>query len=116
MRARSPGNPAIRDPIAVGGRLASVQPLLTERRNAYVPYVRFEPGLHRKVPGLFVFLRPAGAEEGWGPFRFPTEAYAGDLRNTFFRVRIPGGVPGLPRKRNASAPLRHGDRMKRNVL
>jgi hypothetical protein len=41
-----------------------------------------EPGLSRKVPGLFVFVRPAG---GTG--------IRACLRSMSFRVRIPGGVP-----------------------
>ena len=39
-------------------RVALVQPSLEERRNAYIVYVLQKPGLHRKVPGLFVFYTP----------------------------------------------------------
>ena len=72
-----------------------MQPLLPEQRNAYSVRFLLEPGLHRKVPGLFVFLRPAG---GTG--------IRACLRNTLFRVRIPGGVPDLPT--GAKLPSRSG--------
>ena len=35
-----------------------MQPLPPERRNAYVVRFLLEPGLHRKVPGLFVCCAP----------------------------------------------------------
>ena len=81
-RACMPGHPAIRGSLRSRGRLAPVQPLPPEWRNAYIARFLLEPGLHRKVPGLFVFLRPA---DGIG--------IRACLRNMIFRVRIPGGVP-----------------------
>ena len=69
-----------------------MQSLLAEKRNAFVAHVLLEPGLHRKVPGLFVFRAPLAAEEGLGPFRLLVGICAA-LRNTILRVRIPGGVP-----------------------
>jgi hypothetical protein len=35
-----------------------VQPLVREKRNAYVVRFLKKPGLHRKVPGLFAFYAP----------------------------------------------------------
>src|SRR5689334_9789422 len=48
----------------------------------------FRARVRRKVPGLFVFMRPAG---GIG--------IRACLRSMNFRVRIPGGVPDFLRKR-----------------
>lgn len=97
-------DPTIRGSLRSRERLAPVQPLLLERCNAYVVHFPLKPGLHRKVPGLFVFM------PRWRN------------RNTRMSQKhdLPGSNPGwgtrFRRKQNASVPLRHGDRMKRIVL